>query len=183
MNQQTITSEKEKQGCIFESSTTSNRCLSVVISFTNDAVSKTTPTDVKFVYSNAEPIDIRLFLDEKGEIHSSFRIIPKSQNKENKTESIPTNESTSINEIFAEKEPIEKESSFTKIDDQVKTNVLTYTDTQPQKHGRGRPKGSKNKMKNFDTCNHKFTKEIFETNAEFKARVAEEMRLLSPQTA
>lgn len=178
MNQQTITSEKEKQGCIFESPATSNRCLSVVISFTNDAVSKTIPTDVKFVYSNAEPVDIRLFLDEKGEIHSSFRIIPKSQNKENKTESIPTNESPSINETF-----IEKESSFTNIGDQVKTNVLTHTDTQSQKHRRGRPKGSKNKMENFDTYNHKFTKEMFETNAEFKARVAEEMRLLSSQTA
>ena len=183
MNQQTITSEKEKQGCIFESSATSNRCLSVVISFTNDVVSKTTPTDVKFVYSNAEPIDIRLFLDEKGEIHSSFRIVQKSQNKENKIESIATNESHSINEIFAEKEPTEKESSFTKIGDQVKTNVLTHTDTQPQKHRRGRPKCSKNKMKNFDTNNHKFIKEMFETNAEFKARVAEEMRLLSSQTA
>lgn len=166
MNQQTITSEKEKQGCFFESSATSNRCLSVVISFTNDAVSKTIPTDVKFVYSNAEPVDIRLFLDEKGEIHSSFRIIPKSQNKENKTESIPTNE-----------------SPFTTIGDQVKTDILIHTDTQPQKHRRGRPNGSKNKMKNFDTYNHKFTKEMFETNAEFKARVAEEMRLLSSQTA
>lgn len=182
MNQQTITSEKEKQGCFFESSATSNHCLSVVISFTNDVVSKTT-SDVKFVYSNAEPVDIRLFLDEKGEMHSSFRIIPKSQNTENKTESITTNHSSPINEILAEKEPTIKESSFTKIGEQIKTNVLTHTDIQPQKHRRGRPKYSKNKMKNFDTCNHKFIKEMFETNAEFKARVAEEMRLLTSQTA
>lgn len=181
MNQQTLTSEKEKQGCIFESSATSNRCLSVVISFTNDAVSKTTPADVKFVYSNAEPIDIRLFLDEKGEIHSSFRIIPKSQNMENKTQSIPIKEYFPINEIFDEnKHTTKNESSLTKIEDQIKT---TNTDSQFQKPRRGRPKGSKNKMKNFDTSNHKFTREMFETNAEFKARVAEEMRLLTPQTA
>ena len=181
MNQQTLTSEKKEHGCIFESSSISNRCLSVVISFTNDAVSKTTPADVKFVYSNAEPVDIRLFLDEKGEIHSSFRIIPKSHNTENKTQSIPIKEYPPINEIFDENErTTKKESLSTQIKDQIQT---TNTDSQFQKPRRGRPKGSKNKIKIFDTSNHKFTREMFETNAEFKARVAEEMRLLTPQTA
>jgi hypothetical protein len=184
MNQQTLTSEKEKQGCNFESSTIANRCLSVVISFTNDAVPKPTPTDVKFVYSNAEPVDIRLFLDKMGGIHSSFRIIPKSQNTENKTTSISIKEIAPINEISVDKESfIEKESTYTKIEDQVKTNVLTPIDSVPQRHKRGRIKGSKNKPKIFDTHNHKFAREIFETNAEFKARVAEEMCLLNSQTA
>ncbi|KFM20359.1 hypothetical protein AAA799P11_00106 [Marine Group I thaumarchaeote SCGC AAA799-P11] len=80
MNQQTFTSEKKCDSCFLESSAC--RCFAFVFSVPNETVNSPT-SDVKFVFSNAKPVDIRFFLDDNGEIHSSLRIVPKTVKKEN----------------------------------------------------------------------------------------------------
>ena len=78
-----------------------------------------------------------------------------------------------------------KESSFTKSEQIIQTQKPDNEDTESisKISRRGRPKGSKNKIKNQTLQNHKFRKEMFETNAEFKARVAEETEVLNTQAA
>ena len=78
MNQQTLTSGKENDSSFLESS--SSRCFSFVFSLPNETVN-TPASDVRFVFSNTKPIDIRFFLDDNGEIHSSLRIVPESRQK------------------------------------------------------------------------------------------------------
>lgn len=53
----------------------------------------------------------------------------------------------------------------------------------PKIRKRGRPKGSKNKKSKIIPDKRKFQQEWFETNTEFKARVAEEMKMLNAQAA
>ena len=43
---------------------------------------------MRFVFSNTKPIDIRFFLDDNGEIHSSLRIVPESRQKIKKQENM-----------------------------------------------------------------------------------------------
>ena len=62
MNQQTLTSEKENDSYFLESS--ASRSFSFVFSVPNETVN-TPASDVRFVFSNAKPVDIRFFIDEK----------------------------------------------------------------------------------------------------------------------
>ena len=171
MNQQTLTSEKVSDSCSLESS--ASRCFSFVFSVPNETV-HTPSSDVRFVFSNAKPVDIRFFLDENGEIHSSLRIIPKLKQKmkqesklESKIEVKKDNEKTS---------EIQYNMPTKKID-------LEVTRETPKISRRGRPKGSKNKKSKTIPNEKKFQQEWFETNAEFKARVAEEMKTINSQAA
>jgi len=170
MNQQTLTSGKEGDSCFLESS--ASRCFSFVFSIPNETVN-TPASDVRFVFSNAKPVDIRFFLDENGEIHSSLRIIPKSQKKETKK----------ISKHKIEKEFSEEQSESTEIQQEPRKieeieikEDLEIKQESPKIPKRGRPKGSKNKKSKLVPDKKKFQQEWFETNAEFKARVTEEMR-------
>ena len=170
MNQQTLTSEKESDSCFLESS--ASRCFSFVFSVPNETVN-TPASDVRFVFSNAKPIDIRLFLDENGEIHSSLRIVPKSKQKSKQDIVTPNRETKDEDEKTIE---INQNSSVKKTD-------LESTKEMPKISRRGRPKGSKNKKSKTIPNEKKFQQEWFETNAEFKARVAEEMKAINSQAA
>ena len=170
MNQQTLTSEKESDSCFLESS--ASRCFSFVFSVPNETVN-TPASDVRFVFSNTKPIDIRFFLDDNGEIHSSLRIVPESRQKIKQENTIISKEIKEDTEQISENiqdEPIEK------VD-------LDPIPEIPKVRKRGRPKGSKNKKSKTIPNEKKFQQEWFETNAEFKARVAEEMRMASTQAA
>lgn len=81
MNQQTLTSEKENDSCFLESS--ASRCFSFVFSLPNET-GNSPASDVRFVFSNTKPVDIRFFLDDDGEIHSSLRIVPEPTQKQNR---------------------------------------------------------------------------------------------------
>ena len=171
MNQQTLTSEKESDSCFLESS--ASRCFSFVFSVPNETV-HTPASDVRFVFSNAKPVDIRFFLDENGEIHSSLRIIPKSKQKikqESKLES-----SIEVKKDNEKTQEIQYNIPTKKIE-------IEPTKEIPKISRRGRPKGSKNKKSKIIPNEKKFQQEWFETNAEFKARVAEEMKTINSQAA
>ena len=171
MNQQTLTSEKESDSCSLESS--ASRCFSFVFSVPNETVN-TPASDVRFVFSNAKPVDIRFFLDENGEIHSSLRIIPKSKQKMKQERTLSSDiETKNENEKTLE---IEHNASEKKIEEESTKEV-------PKISRRGRPKGSKNKKSKIIPNEKKFQQEWFETNAEFKARVAEEMKTINSQAA
>ncbi|ABX13142.1 hypothetical protein [Nitrosopumilus maritimus] len=171
MNQQTLTSGKENDSSFLESS--SSRCFSFVFSLPNETVN-TPASDVRFVFSNTKPIDIRFFLDDNGEIHSSLRIVPESKQKTKQEnmliskKEIKENNEKTLEEI--------KNTSIEKID-------LESTPEIPKVRKRGRPKGSKNKKTKTIPDEKKFQQEWFETNAEFKARVAEEMKVINAQAA
>ncbi len=170
MNQQTLTSEKENDSYFLESS--ASRSFSFVFSVPNETVN-TPASDVRFVFSNAKPVDIRFFIDEKGEIHSSLRIIPKSVKKEN--EEISKNKVQKENSMeLSEQVEIQhetKDTDQTEIKEEAQIRQVS-----PKVPKRGRPKGSKNKKSKLVPDKKKFQQEWFETNAEFKARVAEEMK-------
>lgn len=169
MNQQTLTSEKESDSCSLESS--ASRCFSFVFSVPNETV-HTPASDVRFVFSNAKPVDIRFFIDDNGEIHSSLRIIPKSKQKMKQEHTLSSDIETK-NEKTLE---IEHNTSEKKIDKEPTKEV-------PKISRRGRPKGSKNKKSKIIPNEKKFQQEWFETNAEFKARVREEMKTINSQAA
>ena len=170
MNQQTLTSEKENDSYFLESS--ASRSFSFVFSVPNETAN-TPASDVRFVFSNAKPVDIRFFIDEKGEIHSSLRIVPKSVKKEN--EEISKNKVQKENSMeLSEQVEIQHETKDT---DQTEIKEETQIrQVSPKVPKRGRPKGSKNKKSKLVPDKKKFQQEWFETNAEFKARVAEEMK-------
>ena len=169
MNQQTLTSGKESDSSFLESS--SSRCFSFVFSLPNETVN-TPASDVRFVFSNTKPIDIRFFLDDNGEIHSSLRIVPESRQKIKQESTLISKKET------REEETIEPDQNkpTQKID-------LEPTPELPKIRKRGRPKGSKNKKTKIIPDEKRFQQEWFETNAEFKARVAEEMKVMSAQVA
>ena len=85
----------------------------------------------------------------------------------------PNRETKDENEKTIE---INQNSSVTKTD-------LESTKEIPKISRRGRPKGSKNKKSKTIPNEKKFQQEWFETNAEFKARVAEEMKAINSQAA
>ena len=171
MNQQTLTSEKESDSCLLESS--ASRCFSFVFSVPNETV-HTPASDVRFVFSNAKPVDIRFFLDENGEIHSSLRIVPKSKQKMKQEHTLSSDVQTkNENEKTLE---IDHNTPEKKVDKESTKEV-------PKISRRGRPKGSKNKKSKIIPNEKKFQQEWFETNAEFKARVAEEMKTINSQAA
>ena len=167
MNQQTLTSEKESDSCFLESS--ASRSFSFVFSVPNETVNSPA-SDVRFVFSNARPVDIRFFLDENGEIHSSLRIITKSRKKENREISKQEKESK---EILIEKPEYREIQVAQEIENKETESIESEIQRVPR---RRRPKGSKNKKSKQVLDKKKFQQEWFETNAEFKARVAEEMR-------
>ena len=171
MNQQTLTSGKENDSCFIESSV--SRCFSFVFSLPNETVN-TPASDVRFVFSNTKPVDIRFFLDENGEIHSSLRIVPNSKQK-------IKHESTLRSKIETKKE----NENELEIEPSISTEKIELEPTkEPQKISkRGRPKGSKNKKPKIIPNEKKFQQEWFETNAEFKARVEEEMKTMNSQAA
>ncbi|MGY5141901.1 MAG: hypothetical protein ACW9WZ_02530 [Nitrosopumilus sp.] len=163
---QTLTSENS--GNTLESSCRPDRKSSVVISFSDDAAKSPEKSDVRFVFNHAEPVSVRMYIDESGEVHSSFRKIAKT---------LPRVKTESTEEIESTIEPIDE------------SDVLPVKETIQEppvekiKSRRGRPRGSKNKTKKFTPDMKKFKQEWFETNAEFKARVAEEMKNMTSQTA
>ena len=83
-----------------------------------------------------------------------------------------------INWILQNKKELEVEPS-------ISTEKIELEHTkEPQKISkRGRPKGSKNKKPKIIPNEKKFQQEWFETNAELKARVAEEMKTMNSQAA
>lgn len=170
MNQQTLTSEKENDSCFLESS--ASRSFSFVFSVPNETVN-TPASDVRFVFSNAKPVDIRFFIDEKGEIHSSLRIVPKSVKKENKEISKHKVQKEDPME-FPEQVEIQQETK--EVEQTEVKEEIEIRKEPPKVPRRGRPKGSKNKKSKIVPDKKKFQQEWFETNAEFKARVAEEMK-------
>ena len=171
MNQQTLTSGKENDSSFLESS--SSRIFSFVFSLPNETVN-TPASDVRFVFSNTKPVDIRFFLDDNGEIHSSLRIVPESKQKvKHENTLVPKKETKEETEKRIEKNqdpPIQKIN-------------LESTSEIPKIRKRGRPKGSKNKKTKTIPNEKKFQQEWFETNAEFKARVAEEMEKINAHAA
>lgn len=171
MNQQTLTSGKENDSSFLESS--SSRCFSFVFSLPNET-DNTPASDVRFVFSNTKPVDIRFFLDDNGEIHSSLRIVPESKQKVKQENTL-----VSKKEMKEESEKTLEENQDTPIQ---KIN-LESTPEIPKIRKRGRPKGSKNKKTKTIPNEKKFQQEWFETNAEFKARVAEEMERVDAQAA
>ncbi|WP_428327241.1 hypothetical protein [Nitrosopumilus sp.] len=171
MNQQTLTSEKENDSCFLESS--ASRCFSFVFTLPNET-DNSPASDVRFVFSNTKPIDIRFFLDDNGEIHSSLRIVPES-----------TQGTKQENTKMLKKETTENVEKVLENSDEVSTQKIDLESTQetPKIRKRGRPKGSKNKKSKIIPDKKKFQQEWFETNAEFKARVAEEMKAVNAQAA
>ena len=152
MNQQILASETQDSNFLKSpASHLANRCLSIVVSFNNgDQNSKGNESDVRFVCSNTSALDVRLFVDNDGELHTTFRKLKTSN--------------------IQERPQLESESEF--------EEVSLKPENLIPKRGRGRPKGSKNKPKLIDPS-RSTVKEMFETNEEFKARKAEELKLLS----
>jgi|GEM_PF-5950964 len=169
---QTLTSENS--GNTLESSCRPDRKSSVVISFSDDAANSPEKSDVRFVFNHAEPVSVRMYIDESGEVHSSFRKIAKT---------LPRVKTESTEEIESTIEPIDETKVLTANQSLEIETDLKPTITEKVKSRRGRPKGSKNKTKKFTPDMKKFKQEWFETNAEFKARVAEEMKNMTSQTA
>lgn len=158
MNQQILASASQTDNFLKTPARLANRCLSIVVSFSNgDQNSKGNESDVRFVCSNTSALDVRIYVDEDGELHTRFRKVNTSK----------MNMPPIANDY--ERPQLESEAQYEEVS--LKPDVVT-------KRGRGRPKGSKNKPKLIDKT-RSIVKEMFETNEEFKARKAEELKLLS----
>lgn len=154
MNQQTLTSEKDSGNFLHTpASHQANRSMSIVVSFPKNIPSKIeSKPDVRFVCSNCSSLDVRMFIDESGEVHTTIKEL----------------NSIKLPKI---KENIKRPDPILEVPEQEESII--------KKRGRGRPKGSKNKLKHIENTSHNIVKEMFETNEEFKARKAEELKLLT----